>query len=70
MVPLFRFVWRSLVEASTVLETTLNPNELQSELLKGGYIGDYIGNYKRGYCLRGILGASTLDPTPYSTRHT
>ena len=23
--------------------------ELQSKLLKGGYIGDYIGNYYRGY---------------------
>ena len=26
-----------------------NPYERESKLLKGGYIGDYIGGYHRGY---------------------
>ena len=38
----------------TVLErgfksSTLGPNELQSKLLRGGYPGDNIGAYYRGY---------------------
>ena len=35
--------------ASPTLNLDPEPFELQSEFLKGGYIGDYIGEYSRAY---------------------
>ena len=35
-----------------------SPYELQSKLLKGGYIGDYIGEYYRA--IKGILRVLTM----------
>ena len=33
---------------------------LGPKLLKGAYIEDYIGEYCKGYMLRGVLGVQTM----------
>ena len=46
---LYLSLWGRLTEGDRQFWKQLDVRELESKLLKGGYIGDYKGEYHRGY---------------------